>query len=251
MRRPIIAGNWKMNTLLPEAAELASGVIERMGKNPGVEVVLAPPFTALCKVRDLIEGTGILLAGQNICSEPGGAYTGEISAAMLEDAGCHYVILGHSERRRVFHEDDLLVNQKIKTALKFGLKVIFCVGETLEERENKVTRQVVRGQLEKGLEGLSDRDLQNMVIAYEPVWAIGTGRTATADQAQEIHGYSREIIERLFGQKTADALRIQYGGSVTPENSRELLAQKDIDGALVGSASLKPESFCAIIKSVN
>jgi triosephosphate isomerase len=170
---------------------------------------------------------------------------------MLKDAGCQYVILGHSERRRFYLETDSLVNRKIKVALDNGLKVIFCVGETLDQRESNETRRVVQGQLEEGLSGLDSSDLQNLVIAYEPVWAIGTGKNATAEQAQEIHCFCREIIERTFGTPVAESIRIQYGGSVTPDNCGEILAQKDVDGALVGTASLNFESFYAIIESVN
>lgn len=249
MRQPIIAANWKMNKVISEALDFAAGLKKQ---SPGkAEIVLAPPFTALSAVKNLLNGSQIGLAGQNVCSESKGAYTGEISAAMLKDAGCDYVIIGHSERRKYFHEDDALINKKIKMALTCGLKVIFCVGETLEQREKDETREVIRNQVEKGLSGLEASGLRDLVIAYEPVWAIGTGKTATPEQAQEVHRFMRERIQRLFGDKAASAMRIQYGGSVTPENSGSLLAQPDIDGALVGGASLAVESFCAIIKSIN
>ncbi len=247
MRRPIIAGNWKMNMLLPEAEALADALVRDSA--PSVDIVLAPPFTALSRVCGRVEGSPIEIAGQNIYFEPKGAYTGEISAAMLKDAGCRYVILGHSERRTLFHEDDALINKKIHAALECGLKVIFCVGETLQQREADATRSVVEGQLKNGLQGLSPEAMASLVIAYEPVWAIGTGRTATPEQAQEVHRFTREFVGAAFGEKTAEAIRIQYGGSVTPDNSASLLKQKDIDGALVGSASLKAASFQQIIQS--
>jgi len=213
--------------------------------------VLAPPFTALGVVRKLIENSGIWLAGQNIYFEAKGAWTGEISAAMLIDAGCRFVILGHSERRSYFHEDDALINRKIKAALKNELQVIFCIGETLEQREREQTEDVVELQLKNGLQGMDAGDLKNLVIAYEPVWAIGTGETATPGQAQEVHCFVRKFLERGFGKGVAESIRIQYGGSVNPENSKLLLSQKDIDGALVGSASLNAKSFATIINSAN
>lgn len=250
MRRPVVAGNWKMNCLQSEAEDLVKQIMVRKELTRDVEVVLAPPFTALGVVRKLLHGSGIHLAGQNMHFEPKGAWTGEVSAAMLKDSGCKYVILGHSERRSYFHEDDALINKKIKAALKDELNVIFCVGETLKQRECNETRAVVEAQLKLGLEGLTDRDLDNLVIAYEPVWAIGTGKNATPEQAQEVHQFIRAFLEASFGNKTAESVRIQYGGSVNPGNSETLMAQKDIDGALVGSASLNAESFSAIINSV-
>lgn len=249
MRRPVVAGNWKMNCLQSEAGDLVKQLIESKSLTGNVEVVLAPPYTALGVVRKLVNGSGIQLAGQNIYFEPKGAWTGEISAAMLKDAGCEYVILGHSERRSFFQEDDALINKKIKAALNAELHVIFCVGETLQQRERNETRGVVESQLKFGLEGLTDRDLENLVIAYEPVWAIGTGKTATPEQAQEVHHFIREYLDATFEKSVAQSTRIQYGGSVNPENSKSLMSQKDIDGALVGSASLNAESFIAIINS--
>ena len=238
-----------MNCLQAEARDLVGQLIERKDFPSTVEVVLAPPFTALAVVQKLVNGSGIQLAGQNIHFEPKGAWTGEVSAAMLVDSGCKYVILGHSERRSHFHEDDALINKKIKAALKAELHVIFCVGETLRERERNETRGVVESQLKFGLEGLTDRDMENLVIAYEPVWAIGTGKTAAPEQAQEVHQFIRAFLEATFEKSTAESIRIQYGGSVNPGNSKILMAQKDIDGALVGSASLDAESFIAIINS--
>jgi triosephosphate isomerase (TIM) len=240
-----------MNMLQSEAENLVRKLIEWKELPQAVDIVLAPPFTALGVVGNLIKHSGIQLAGQNIHFEPKGAWTGEISAAMLKDAGCEFVILGHSERRNYFHEDDALINQKIKAALKHGLQVIFCVGETLEQRERDQTQGIVESQLKIGLQGVVATDIKNVVIAYEPVWAIGTGKTATPDQAQEVHCFTRKFLERDFGNVAAESIRIQYGGSVNAGNSKLLLDQKDIDGALVGSASLDIESFTAIINSAN
>lgn len=238
-----------MNGLQSEAGELVRQLMDQQEWTGTVEVILAPPFTALEVVRKLVEGSEIQLAGQNIYFEPKGAWTGEISAAMLKDSGCKYVILGHSERRSYFHEDDALINKKIKAALANELHVIFCVGETLEQREQGQTQGVIESQLKAGLQGLTASDLEKLIIAYEPVWAIGTGRNATPGQAQEVHRFIRDYLETTLGKSTAESTRIQYGGSVNPENSGSLLAQKDIDGALVGSASLSAESFVAIINS--
>lgn len=212
---------------------------------------MAPPFTALYPVKQILADAddGIQLAGQNVYSAPSGAYTGEISASMLKDVGCAYVILGHSERRHVFGEPDRLINQKIKAAQSSGLKVIFCVGETLEQKENNQTTQTIREQLEKGLEGLAAEDLDTFVIAYEPVWAIGTGKNASPEQAQDVHRFIREHLLNSFGNEVSMATRILYGGSVTPKNSESLLAKEDVDGALVGGASLIADSFYAIITS--
>lgn len=249
MRRSVVTGNWKMNLLQSEAGDLVKQLMESKSWTSAVEVVLAPPFTALSVVRKLVDGSEIQLAGQNIYFEPKGAWTGEISPAMLKDAGCQYVILGHSERRSFFQEDDALINKKIKAALKEKLHVIFCVGETLQQKERNETRGVVESQLKSGLDGLTDRDLENLIIAYEPVWAIGTGKNATPEQAQDVHHLIRAHLAVNFEKSTADSIRIQYGGSVNAENSKNLMAQKDIDGVLVGSASLNAESFIAIINS--
>ncbi len=240
-----------MNLLIPEAEKLALEVIESIGKDPEVEVVLAPPFTALSRLHELLDGTNIKLAAQNAASENSGAYTGEISAEMLKNSGCHYVILGHSERRRLYNEDDAMINRKLRLVLDAGLEGILCVGETLEQRERGEAHQTVESQLRLGLQGVSADEMQAMVIAYEPVWAIGTGKNASASQAQEIHAHGRNILAQLFGQSVADTVRIQYGGSVSPENAREIMSQKDVDGALVGSSSLKSVPFCAIINSFN
>ena len=239
-----------MNLLIPEAEQLASEIIESIGKKPQVEVVLAPPFTALSRLHELLDGTDIKLAAQNAATDRNGAYTGEISPEMLKNAGCHYVILGHSERRRLFKEDDAMINRKVRLALDVGMEVILCVGETLSEREGGQAHQVVQSQLGSGLQGIGADEMEAMVIAYEPVWAIGTGKNASASQAQEIHAHGRKVLAQLFGQRVADGVRIQYGGSVSPENAREILAQKDVDGALVGTSSLKSDSFCAIINSM-
>jgi triosephosphate isomerase len=249
MRRPVVAGNWKMNCLQSEAEDLVNQLVGQKNLTSRVEVVLAPPFTALAVVRKLVNGSGIQLAGQNIHFEPNGAWTGEVSAAMLKDSGCKYVILGHSERRSNFHEDDALINKKIKAALIEELHVIFCVGETLKQRELGETQVIIESQLKNGLEGLTDRDMKSLVIAYEPVWAIGTGKTATPEQAQEVHQFMRAFLVAVFDESTAESTRMQYGGSVNPGNCKTLMAQKDIDGALVGSASLDAESFITIINS--
>lgn len=246
----IVVGNWKMNLLIPESIALAKAILERLDKGSPVQIGVAPPFTALDSIRGLLSGTGLSLVGQNICCEAKGAFTGEISASMLKDAGCDSVILGHSERRKYFAEDDGLINKKIISAHSAGLTVILCVGETLEQRENGQTHAVIKAQLKKSLEGLSRPDMENVVIAYEPIWAIGTGKNATPDQAQSVHKFIRNLIAGSWGMETGDAIRIQYGGSVNPENSGELLAQPDVDGALVGGASLDADSFCAIIGSI-
>ncbi|PIQ95841.1 MAG: triose-phosphate isomerase [Nitrospinae bacterium CG11_big_fil_rev_8_21_14_0_20_56_8] len=249
MRRPIIAGNWKMNLLLNEAAELTRGLMARIHGEDGPEVVLAPPFTALGTVAAMIQGTSVRLAGQNMGFADKGAYTGEISPGMLKDVGCTYVILGHSERRKYFSEDDALINKKITLALEKGLKVILCVGETLEEREENRTNDVIGRQVAGCLKGLSGCPADRLVVAYEPVWAIGTGKNATPAQAQDVHAFIRERLSEILGSGVSDEVRIQYGGSVTPQNSGAILSEKDVDGALVGGASLQVESFCAIINS--
>ncbi len=249
MRRPIVAGNWKMNCLQSEAEDLVKQLVANVELTRNIDVVIAPPFTSLSVVRKLINGSGIELAGQNMYFESKGAWTGEISAAMLKDSGSKYVILGHSERRCHFHEDDALINKKIRAALNDQLHVIFCVGESLEQRERCETQEVVESQLKVGLEGLAASDLENLIIAYEPVWAIGTGKNATPEQAQEVHLFIRAFLENSFGKSVALSMRIQYGGSVNQENCESLMAQEDIDGALVGGASLNAESFVAIINS--
>jgi triosephosphate isomerase len=247
MRRKVIAGNWKMNMDVHQSQKLVSEILNGLGKDSKAEVIVCPPYTSLSEVNSLLKGTQIKLGAQNMYFEESGAYTAEISADMLKSVGCEYVILGHSERRVIFNESDELVNKKIKSALAKGLKPIFCVGELLEQREKGETMKVVSSQIEKGLEGISAEQMKNIIVAYEPVWAIGTGKTATPQQAQEVHLFIRELVTENFSSIVAEKLIIQYGGSVKPDNSRELLSQKDIDGALVGGACLKADSFLSII----
>ncbi len=250
MRPKVIAGNWKMFKDLQETSDLISGILSNLRDLPsGVDVIVCPPFTSLSLASGLLRGTPLMLGAQNMSEFDEGAYTGEISWKMLRSAGCSYVILGHSERRQYFHESDERVNRKAKKALSAGLKPILCVGETLQEREGGVTRTVVETQVRGVLSGLSVLDLARTIIAYEPVWAIGTGKNATPAQAEEVHAFIRSLVREIFGVEAADAFVIQYGGSVKPDNSSELLRQTDIDGALVGGACLKADSFCAIIKS--
>jgi triosephosphate isomerase len=246
-RRPILAGNWKMNMTATQARELASKLIPLVSGAKDRDILLGPPFTALYAVADAIKGTNIGLAAQNLHWEDKGAFTGEISADMLLDSGCKYVIIGHSERRQYFGETDETVNKKVKQALKKGLLPILCVGETLAEREAGRLNDIISRQVTGGLKDISAEDMKKMVIAYEPVWAIGTGKTATPEQANEVHGLIREKVKTLYSADIAEGLRIQYGGSVTPENVSQLMAKPDIDGALVGGASLKPESFAALV----
>ena len=249
-RRPIVAGNWKMNKTVSEAVDLVRALSPLVGDVHGkVDVVVAPPFTALHAVHRVLEDSHIALAGQNCHWEPAGAFTGEVSAPMLKEAGCRFVIVGHSERRQYFGETDELVNRRARAAMEVGLMPIVCIGETLQEREAGETFRVVARQLRGGLARFSAHDLAHLVLAYEPVWAIGTGRNATADQAQEVHGFLREQLVELFGRPAADGVRIQYGGSVKPDNARELLGRPDVDGALVGGASLKAADFAAIVKA--
>lgn len=246
-RKPIIAGNWKMNKTTVEARDLASKLIPLVSGVKDREIVLGPPFTALHSVSGAIKGTNISLAAQNMHWEDKGAFTGEISAEMLLDLGCRYVIIGHSERRQYFGETDETVNKKVKQALKKGLLPIMCVGETLAEREAGKLNEIISRQVTGGLKEISVRDMKKVVIAYEPVWAIGTGETATPEQANEVHALIRQKVKSLYNAEIADGLRIQYGGSVTPDNVSSLMAKPDIDGALVGGASLKPESFAALV----
>jgi triosephosphate isomerase (TIM) len=245
-RQPFIAGNWKMHKTLAEAKILARAI--RDGTAPGrrAEVALAPPYTALAAVAAELAGSDLRLAAQDAFWEKQGAYTGAISAAMLADVGCHYVIIGHSERRQHFGDTDAIVNQKLTAVVAAGLIPILCVGETKAQREAEQTLKVVREQLSQGLGELKPASGADLVIAYEPVWAIGTGLTATPDQAQTVHHFIRSLLREFLGP-LAEAIRIQYGGSVTPDNAATLLAQPDIDGALVGGASLKPELFLPII----
>jgi triosephosphate isomerase len=247
-RLPFIAGNWKMNKTVGEAVDLVRELQEAISGVKEVEVAVAPPFTALYAVRRELEGSRIRLAAQNLYWEEKGAFTGEISPLMLKEVGCDYVIIGHSERRQYFGETDETVNRRIKAALAQGLKVIFCIGETLKEREEGRTFLVIERQIEGGLKGLGDNEMRDIVIAYEPVWAIGTGKTATPEQAEEVHRFIRGKVEKLYSRKVSEEMRIQYGGSVTPENIKGLMNQPNIDGALVGGASLKAESFSKIVR---
>jgi len=248
MRKPIIAGNWKMHKTGTEAKVLTAGIVEKVKETKEVQIILCPPFTALGAVAEEIKGSNVELGAQNCHFEDKGAFTGEISTAFLIDAGCKYVIIGHSERRQYFAEDDSLINKKIKKAQVAGLIPIFCIGETLQERQKEQTFDVLRRQVLHGLQEITTTDPERLIIAYEPVWAIGTGVTATKEQAQEAHRYIRDLLAGLWGSETAERIRIQYGGSVRPDNVAELMAQEDIDGALVGGASLETESFARIVK---
>ena len=248
MRKKIVAGNWKMNTLLKDGMELAKAV-EKLEKEKQSDalVIIAPPYTHLSRVNDLIDG--VKLAAQNCASEESGAYTGEISPDMLVSVGVEYVILGHSERRSYYNEDDELLNKKTKLALSKGLKPIFCCGEVLEEREGGKLYDVIRKQLTFGLAGLSREDISKVVVAYEPVWAIGTGLVATPDQAQEMHKFIRDLLVELFDKEVAENMTILYGGSCKPSNASELFANPDVDGGLIGGAALKAEDFMGIVNA--
>jgi triosephosphate isomerase len=248
MRTPIMAGNWKMHKTVGEAVELVKGLLPGVAEVSGREVVVCPPYTALYALRPLVVGTLLRLGAQELFHEPHGAYTGAISAGMLADVGCSYVIVGHSERRQYFGETDDGVNKKARAALAAGLTPIVCVGETKAERDQGQAQAIVAQQIEGGLQGLTPEQVAGMVIAYEPVWAIGTGDTATPEDAQTMHHLIRRMIGQSFGEAAADAVRIQYGGSVKPDNVDELMAQPDIDGALVGGASLKADSFLRIVQ---
>lgn len=244
MRKPFIAANWKMNKTLSETGEFISSFVPAVKDVKDVDIALAPPFTSLAIASENLKNSNVLLAAQDVFYEEKGAYTGEVSPLMIVDIGCRYVIIGHSERRQYFNETDEVVNKKIVSAKKAGLGVIFCIGESLAERDAGKTFDVLHKEIADGLKGVDDKDI---VVAYEPIWAIGTGKTATSEQAQEAHAYIRERLGFLYGNK-ADEIRILYGGSVTPENIGSLMACKDVDGALVGGASLKVENFIKIVK---
>ncbi len=248
MRKPIIAGNWKMNKNVTEALELVKDLRFRLADVSDVEIVVCPPFTSIYQVYQFLKGSNIKVGAQNCYFENKGAFTGEVSPSMLREAGCTYVILGHSERRQIFKESDELINRKIRAVLNEDMLPILCCGETLEEREKNVTSEVIKKQLTGGLKGFIEDEMLKMVIAYEPVWAIGTGKTASKEQAQEVHKFIRDLIAKLYSQKTADAVRIQYGGSVKPDNVSILMSEADIDGALVGGAALEAESFVKLVK---
>ena len=250
MRKYIVAGNWKMNTTVPEGVQLAKEVVEKAKDLPAnVELVVAPPFTHLACVADVLKGSKVKLSAQNCADHEKGAYTGEVAVNMLTSIGCQYTILGHSERRQYYGETDEKLVVKTKLALEAGLKVVLCVGENLQEREAGKHFQVVKEQTENVLFNFTAEDMKNIVIAYEPVWAIGTGKTATAAQAEEIHACIRNVIEGKFGPQVAEDLTILYGGSCKPSNAKELFAEKDIDGGLIGGAALKAEDFLGIATS--
>ncbi|MFC1828473.1 triose-phosphate isomerase [Thermodesulfobacteriota bacterium] len=246
-RRPLIAGNWKMFKTGSEAVETAKALVQLVADVTNVDIMIAPPFTALSQVSDVIKESRVSLGAQNLYWEKEGAYTGEISPDMLVSSGCRYVIIGHSERRQYFNETDDTVNMKIGAALQSGLIPIFCVGESETERETDITFSVLDIQLQKGIEGFSSDDLEKLIVAYEPVWAIGTGKTATRDQAQEVHQFLRAKLENRFGNTLAKSIRILYGGSTKPDNISGLMEMPDVDGALVGGASLNAETFSGIV----
>jgi triosephosphate isomerase (TIM) len=250
MRKTYIAGNWKMNMTSSEgkvfAEELSAGTLDE-----SVKILVAPPFTTLQAVSEVIKNTNILLGAQNMSDSESGAHTGEVSPSMLKEIGVNVIIIGHSERRIIYLEDNKFINRKVKLALKHGFEVILCVGETLEEREAGKVEDVVRTQLTGGLMNISSEDLQSITIAYEPVWAIGTGKTATPEDADGVHEFIRNEIEKMYDNQAADAIIIQYGGSVKAENVKALMAKTNIDGALVGGASLKFETFSPIINYKN
>ncbi len=247
MRRPVIAGNWKMFKTIQEAVSLVEALIPLVKDSSHCEVVVAPPFTAIASVARIAKGTNITVAGQDCHWENEGAFTGEVSCEMLAEAGATHVIIGHSERRQFFGETNETVNKKVQAALQRSLTPIVCVGETLAEREGNRTEEVVGTQLQQGLGSLTDLQFSHIIVAYEPVWAIGTGRTATPEMAAETHRFIRGTSGKMFSPSVASALRILYGGSVKPDNIKGLMAQPEIDGALVGGASLKPDSFAAIV----
>ena len=248
MIKPFIAGNWKMNKTIREAVDFVSQLKGLLTGLDDREVVITPPFTALYPVAEVLKGSKINLAAQNLSDKTEGAYTGEVSALMLADAGCEYVIVGHSERRHLFGEKDAVINSKIRVALVSGLKPIFCIGETLDEREEDRTFRVVEKQIKEGLNNLKTDDIEKLIFAYEPVWAIGTGKTATPEQAQDVHRFIRQLIAARCGEALAVKIPIIYGGSVNPKNIGVIMAERDINGVLVGGASLDVESFIRIVR---
>lgn len=243
----LIAGNWKMNKTVKEAISLVTNLKKQLKDVNGVEILVCPPFTALCEVNDVLKNSNIEIGAQNVFYEDKGAYTGEISAIMLKNVGCSYVIAGHSERRQYFNETDDIVNKKLKKSLENEMKVILCVGESLEEREKGEHRNMVEKQVRKCLKGVKKEEMDNVVIAYEPIWAIGTGKTATPKEAQEMHSFIRSLLGMIFNEETAKETRILYGGSVKPSNIKELMKEEDINGALVGGASLDAEKFVELV----
>lgn len=250
-RKKVIAGNWKMNKTAAEAVTLAKDIIAEVGRETSVDIVLCPPFTALAAVAQTLEGQSVRLGAQNMHPEKSGAYTGEVSAEMLRTLYVTHVILGHSERRTYFAETDAFINKKVLAALAHELKPILCVGESLAEREAGATLAVVQRHVEGGLAGVTKEQITTVIIAYEPVWAIGTGKVATTAQAQEVHAFIRDLLTKLYGAPLAQKVRILYGGSMKPSNAAELLAEKDIDGGLIGGASLEAKSFIELIKAAD
>lgn len=249
MRKKIVAANWKMNMTQAEAASFVETLQRQLGDISDVEIVVVPPFTAIAKVSEILDGSqSIKIGAQNMSAEKSGAFTGEISAAMLRELFVRYVVLGHSERRALYGETDEIVNRKVRAAHDASLRPIVCVGETLEQRERGEVERILSAQLRGSLAGLDAKELNEIVIAYEPIWAIGTGKTATAEQAQEAHAFVRQTLAEISDASTAAKIRIQYGGSVKPDNARTLMSQPDIDGALVGGASLDPRSFAQIVE---
>ncbi|MCC5025325.1 MAG: triose-phosphate isomerase [Candidatus Synoicihabitans palmerolidicus] len=251
IRKKLIAGNWKMNKTSGEATNLVSDLVAAVGRSSDVDIVVCPSFTSLESVGKALDGSSVKLGAQNMHPARSGAYTGEVSAEMLRSLFASFVILGHSERRTYFGDTDAFVNEKVLAALKSELKPILCVGETLAERESGSTLKVVQTQLEAGLEGVTKEQAANLVIAYEPVWAIGTGKVATTDQAQEVHAFIRELLGKLFGAAIGNKLRILYGGSMEPANAAELLAEPDIDGGLIGGGALEARSFVDLVKAAS
>lgn len=249
MRRPVIAGNWKLNKSIREAIELVTLLKRQLSDVQAVDIIVCPVYTAIADVAESLAETNIKVGAQDVYWEEKGAYTGEVSSSLLKDAGATYVIIGHSERRQFFHETHETVNKKTRAALKAGLTPIVCVGEMLAERESGKTFDVVAEQLKGGLAGFGPEELKRMIVAYEPVWAIGTGKVATPQQAQEVHAFIRKQLTDSFGAEAAQSVRIQYGGSVKPDNIAELMREADIDGALVGGASLEAGSFSDIVKN--
>jgi triosephosphate isomerase len=251
MRRPFVAGNWKMYTTLAQAEKLAGEIVSGLAPSEPTQVAVCPPFPYLARVGEVVRNSPIALGAQNLYPEKEGAYTGEVSPTMLLDVGCRYVIIGHSERRQKLAEDNAFINRKVRAGLAAGLGVILCLGETLDEREAGWTEGVLDSQLTQGVENLAAQGLDRLVVAYEPVWAIGTGRNATPEQAQEAHAFIRRRFGQLFSAEAAARLLIQYGGSVKPENCCPLMSQPDVDGALVGGASLQAQSFLAIVAAAS
>ena len=248
MRKPMIAGNWKLHKTLAETKELAARLADELADIDAIDIVIAPVFTSLTTAAEAIKGSAVKLAAQNCYPEDTGAFTGEVSPTLLKDAGCEYVIIGHSERRQLLDETNLFINRKLLKTLEAGLQPIFCIGETLQERESDQMLEVLTEQVKGGLANLTAEQMKNVVIAYEPVWAIGTGKTATDEQAQEAHSFIRGLLQGLFSQEVALATRILYGGSVKPNNVDGLMAMDDIDGALVGGASLKAKDFIRLVR---